>query len=457
MELHIFGAAQQVTGSMYMLVADSGFTILIDCGLDYEPTSSYLVNHDFPFSPEDIDVVVLTHAHIDHSGNLPTLFRKGYKGSVICTEPTADLADILLMDSANIEMRKAKRSKKKKGHKRLYGFKDVMDVRDALLTLPFHQPFKIHPMVEMKFIPSGHILGAGSVQLDVQEKGEVKRITFTGDLGNTDVPIVVDPEVPETDYLVMEGTYGNRVRNNTKSPEDVLKDQIEETCLKRGGNLIIPAFSVGRTQSILFTLNKLYRSGRVQPVQVFADSPLGLNSGKIHTKHSRFLNQEAQEFLEEHGTLFGFKEAYLVEDEYDQEYMDDFGGSCIIVSSAGMMEGGRIKDHIARNIHDAKSTILVAGYCSPGTLGHDIQTKSVVTVKNAVFNVFSEVTSTNVFSAHPDQSGLVQYAEAAQDKKPIKKLFLTHGEVDALESLKGILQSKISSIEIPKKNQMYTL
>jgi metallo-beta-lactamase family protein len=197
--------------------------------------------------------------------------------------------------------------------------------------------------------------------LTCREKGEVKRITFTGDLGNTDVPIVVDPEVPETDYLVMEGTYGNRVRNNTKSPEDVLKDQIEETCLKRGGNLIIPAFSVGRTQSILFTLNKLYRSGRVQPVQVFADSPLGLNSGKIHTKHSRFLNQEAQDFLEEQGTLFGFKEAYLVEDEYDQEYMDDFGGSCIIVSSAGMMEGGRIKDHIARNIHDAKSTILVAG------------------------------------------------------------------------------------------------
>ena len=442
---------------MYMLVMDSGFTVLVDCGLDYEPTSHYLVNHDFPFSPEDIDVVVLTHAHIDHSGNLPTLFRKGYSGSVICTEPTADLADILLMDSANIEMRKAKRSRKKKGHKRLYGFKDVMDVRDALLTLPFHKSFKIHPTVEMSFIPSGHILGAGSVQFDVQEKGEKKRITFTGDLGNEDVPIVVNPEVPETDYLVMEGTYGNRVRTNLKSPEDVLKYHIEETCHKKGGNLIIPAFSVGRTQSILFTLNKLYRSGKVKPVQVFADSPLGLNSGKIHTKHGKFLNQEAQDFLDKEGTLFGFKEAYLVEDEYDQEYMDDFGGSCIIVSSAGMMEGGRIKDHIARNIHDAKSTILVAGYCSPGTLGHDIQTKSVVTFKNTVFNVFSEVASTDVFSAHPDQTGLVSYAKSSNGQKPLKKLFLTHGELESLNELKSHLESSISDIEIPKKNDVYKL
>jgi len=454
MEVTFFGAARQVTGSMYHIRTESNFQVLVDCGLDYEKDREFSENAHFPFDPKAIKAVLLTHAHIDHSGNLPTLFAKGFNGAVFCTEPTMALSDILLQDSAQIELNKSKRkSKSKKGRQnpRLYGFKQVMDTVESMITVDFHKEFKLNDELSFEFIPAGHILGAASIKVNFEEKGIKKSIAFSGDLGKNDNAILDGPKIPTgLDYLVLEGTYGSREHVEKRSAEEVLKQHIIETCIERPGRLIIPAFSVGRTQSILFTLHKMFREGVLPPIRIFADSPLGLNSGTIHEKYHQYLNRTARNFVEEYGNLFAFKSLYLIEDEEDEQLLKDYSSSSILVSSAGMMEGGRIQRHISANIENQLCRILIAGYCTPGTLGHQLlEGRNSIRIRGREKAVFAQIASTDVFSAHPDRFELKKYLERIVVEGNIKKVMLTHGESASLDEFKEYLKELNLDIVVP--------
>lgn len=460
MRLTFHGAARQVTGSMYLLELDSGYKVLIDCGLNYEADFQREWNADFPFDSEEIDLVLLTHAHIDHSGNLPTLVAKGFEGKILCTEPTWALSDILLTDSANIEAKRVNKKRKKKvATRRLFGHKQVMDVVESMVTVEFNSPFEVNSELTVEFVPAGHILGAASICITVTENGKQKRLGFTGDLGKNDSKIVVQPTPhKDLDYLVMEGTYGSRFHKEERSAEDTLWEYIDKTCIKQPGRLIIPAFSVGRTQSILYTLNKLFRAREIHHIRVFTDSPLGINSGNIHEKYIRFLNPEAQAFVKEHHDLFRFKQLDIVEDKEDEVAMQRSLEPNIIVSSAGMLDGGRIQRHIANNIQNPQCTILIAGYCTPGSLGADLlEGRQSVRIKKHDRQVYARIASTDVFSAHPDQTELVQYFKQVNEHSSLKQVFLSHGEESSLNELRSVLSSDFQQIEVPKVGQSFTL
>ncbi len=456
MKYTCWGAARQVTGSMHLLELDSGYTILIDCGIDYEDRLNEEINANFPFEVKRVNVLLLTHAHIDHSGNIPNLVRQGFKGEIICTEPTAYLLDKLWSDSVNIQNSDKKR---KGGRAKLFGYHDVKVASEQLLTLPFYKEFVLNNDARITYYEAGHIIGAASIAIEVTEKGKTKRIGFTGDLGNPGSKLIVDfVPIPDLDYLVTETTYGNRLHRETRSAEDVLLEQVTETCMKKEGRLIIPAFSVGRTQAILFTLKKLFNSGKVPPIRVFADSPLALASSNIHNRFIDYLNAEAKAYAAESSNLFDFKSLHLVEDDEDIEEMDLYRDACIVVSSAGMLEGGRIQQHINENIQNPMCTVLIAGFCSPGTLGAQLlEGRSTIRIKGNDKYVFAKVLQTDVFSAHPDADGLKSYFKAVDSKK-LKHVFFVHGEEMAMIELKNSLENNFAEkVNIPMRGESYSL
>ena len=456
MKYTCWGAAKQVTGSMHLLELDSGYTILIDCGIDYEDKSNKEINAVFSFDPKEVDVLLLTHAHIDHSGNIPNLVKQGFKGEIICTEPTAYLLEKLWIDSVNIQNNSSKRRKAVK----LYGFHEVKKANEQILTLDYYKDFKLNDDVRFMFYEAGHIIGAASIRLVIEESGKEKVIGFTGDLGNPGSTLIVDARVmPDLDVLVSESTYGNRYHKETRSAEEVLIEQVTNTCINQEGRLIIPAFSVGRTQSVLFTLKKLFNSGELPPIRVFADSPLALASSNIHNKFVHYLNREAQEHQKvESGGLFDFKSLHLVEDDEDVEDMELYRDSCIIVSSAGMLEGGRIQHHISDHVQNPLCTIMIAGFCSPGTLGAQLlEGRSTIRIKGHDKYVFAKILQTDVFSAHPDTVGLQDYFNASNSEK-LKKLFLVHGEEESMYELKELLTKEVQDkVEIPGRGEVWDL
>jgi len=455
MKYTCWGAAKQVTGSMHLLELDSGYKILVDCGIDYEDKDNKMINSHFQFNPKDIDVLLLTHAHIDHSGNIPNLVKQGFQGEIICTEPTAFLLDKLWIDSVNIQNNNFNRRKTA----RLYGFKEVKEANEQLLTVNFNQKFTLNSEVSCTFHEAGHIIGAASIRLEVTEENSIKTIGFTGDLGNPGSKLIVDPEpMQELNYLITETTYGNRQHKEKRSPEDVLIEYVTKTCVDQEGRLIIPAFSVGRTQAILFTLKKLFNTGILPPIRVFADSPLALASSNIHNRFSDYLNDEAKNNMLVDGSLFDFKSLYLVEDKSDVEDMELYRDSCIIVSSAGMLEGGRIQHHISDHIQNPSCTILIAGFCSPGTLGAQLlEGRSMIRVKGNDKYVYAKIDQTDVFSAHPDTDGLQDYFEATHNDQ-LTKIFFVHGEEESMYELKSLLSDDLQKkVVIPSKGESFQL
>ena len=455
MKYTCWGAAKQVTGSLHLLELDSGYKILVDCGIDYEDKDNKTINSHFQFNPKDIDVLLVTHAHIDHSGNIPNLVKQGFKGEIICTEPTAFLLDKLWIDSVNIQNNNFNRRKTA----RLYGFKEVKEANEQLLTVNFNQKFTLNSEVSCTFHEAGHIIGAASIRLEVTEGNSIQTIGFTGDLGNPGSKLIVDPEPMQgLNYLITETTYGNRQHKEKRSPEDVLIEYVTKTCVDQEGRLIIPAFSVGRTQAILFTLKKLFNTGILPPIRVFADSPLALASSNIHNRFSDYLNDEAKNNMLVDGSLFDFKTLYLVEDKSDVEDMELYRDSCIIVSSAGMLEGGRIQHHISDHIQNPSCTILIAGFCSPGTLGAQLlEGRSMIRVKGNDKYVYAKIDQTDVFSAHPDTDGLQDYFEATHTDQ-LTKIFFVHGEEESMYELKSLLSDDLQKkVVIPSKGESFQL
>lgn len=474
MKLQFLGAAKQVTGSMYLLELEDGYKILIDCGTDMERSIDFEVPYEpapfFPFDPTLINLVVLTHAHIDHSGNIPMLYREGYEGQVLCTPPTAELAALLLMDSASLHLRKlrAAQGESRKKHKQmdrllrrgdLYLQKDVEDSLDNFVTLQFNKRFIIKPGLELTFIPAGHLLGAAHLYFSITEGDETKTLGFSGDIGRFDYPLHIDPfPMPTCDYLVCESTYGNRLHEDKVEPIDALAAIIKETCVDKPGRLIIPAFSVGRTQAVLFTLNRLIEERGFPAIRVFTDSPMGKGSTRIYSKFIGYLNKEARVFQKENDDLFDVENLVFLQTEKESRAIRNYHEPCIIISSSGMISGGRVEQHIADNISNSYATILLIGYSAEGTLGRQLlEGTDSIRVKDHEYKVNAQIRKIDVFSGHADQKGLLKFV-ANQKPETLKTVFLSHGEeASMLEFKDEILRLGFSNVILPEKAETFVL
>ncbi|MEJ6979910.1 MBL fold metallo-hydrolase [Pedobacter sp. P351] len=461
MKLTIWGAAKQVTGSMHLLEINN-YKILVDCGLDYERETRLEENEFFPFNPCEIDVVLLTHAHIDHTGNLPTLIRAGFDGQVICTSPTAELAELLLLDSVSIFEKKQKKVRRGKKHssgpRPLFFQKHVMEAAERFVTLGFNKPFRLSGDIEVELIPSGHLLGAASIVLTVTEHGLQRKIGFTGDLGRKNYPVLIDPQdLPPLDFLVCESTYGGRCHSKGKTIEDVLVEEIENACIKTPGRLIIPAFSIGRTQALVYTLNKIFTNGLLPRVKIFVDSPLANYATEIYRKYLTHLSEDAQAFYKQMGDDFEFENLFYVQDMKESRELSNYLEPCIIVSSAGMLEGGRIQDHLYYNISNYYCTILFIGYCAKGTLGNRLlRGDPFVHIRDRELAVYATIKKTDLLSGHGDHDDLVNLVKH-QDKENLKNVFLVHGEIESMNIMAAELDSEGYKVTIPEKGTCYEL
>lgn len=475
MKLTFCGAAQQVTGSMYLLEIED-YRILIDCGSDFDiEEQDKLLQYQrqksvFPFEPSMINIVLLTHAHIDHSGNIPNLYKEGFEGQVICTEPTRDLTSLLLSDAANLHLRRLNQlqgtGKKKKNKKiapaippDMYLEKQVREAMDNFVGVTFNKRYKIADHVNVTFIPAGHLLGAAHIYIEAWEHGEKKTICFSGDLGRKNYPLLIDPEkVPQADYLVCETTYGNRLHEDHNLPEDALGAVIKQTCVDIPGRLIIPSFSVGRTQALLFTLNKLYEQGKMPPLKVFSDSPLAHASTRVYQRFHRMLNKEAKEFQQDTDSLFDFDNLIYLESNDASRALVNYNEPCIIISSSGMVQGGRVEYHVAANISNPYSTILMVGYAPEGTMGHRLLNgQSSVAINGKVYPVRAKTMKIDNFSGHGDQTDLLDFV-SNQSADKLRKLFLVHGDQTSMIEFKEILDNRgYPQTEIPCKGQTFEL
>lgn len=464
MKLTFWGATRQVTGSMHMLELPSGYTILVDCGLDYEQQKRFgnLGEVEFPFHPQNIDAVILTHSHIDHSGNLPSLVKQGFRGKILCTPATAEITGLLLIDSLNImEMERNQSTKGKKGggKKMPFGYKHLRETVERMIPVKLNTRFRITDGVDLEFFNAGHILGAASALLRVHDGEKETRIGFTGDLGNYGSQLVPDPEpMGEVDYLISESTYGGRTHTAQRSATDELLHYINLACVEQPGRLIIPAFSVGRTHAIAFTFHQLHRQGRLPNVPIYADSPLAIKTARYHHKYIDTLNTEAQQLYRRHKDLFEFDYLEFVEDAKNSDWLKYEPDPCVIISAAGMVEGGRIQQHIRSNISNPISHILIAGFCAEGTLGYRLlQGQSTLDIKGKDHPVHAQIHKTDAFSAHPDNAGLIRYIKQAVSPK-LKQVFLVHGEESSMMALQRNLAAEgITQVATPQKGQSFRL
>jgi metallo-beta-lactamase family protein len=411
----------------------------------------------------DIDLVILTHAHIDHSGNLPTLIRFGFEGQILCTPATADLTELLLLDSVNIFLSKQRKKRRGKhgfseGPKPLYLQKHVMETVDRFVTIGFNKSFRINGQINLTFIPVGHLLGAAAAVLSIEEHGITRTIAFSGDIGRKNYPVLQDPEsLPEVDYLVCESTYGGRNHKSTQTVEELLTETVNEACIKSPGRLIIPAFSVGRTQALVYSLNRIFSKGLLPRIKVFVDSPLAAYATDIFRKHHSLLNDEAQDFYKLLGDEFEFENLDYIQDMNASKAISNYYEPCIIISSAGMLEGGRIQDHLYYNISNYYCTILFIGYCAKGTLGHRLlRGDPVINLRHRELSVFATIKQTDLFSGHGDQKDLINFVKQQSPEK-IKKVFLVHGEITAMEAFQSALCEESYTVEIAEKGKTYLL
>jgi metallo-beta-lactamase family protein len=473
MKITFWGAARQVSGSMILLEFDDEYKVLIDCGTDLErennPDKPKFEYGIFPFDPSLINLVILTHAHIDHSGQIPNLYREGFEGQVLCTKPTMDLSELLLLDAASLNQRKfklihdsKKRSKKRKDvdSRELYLERQVKEAMDNFVPIAFDQRFKFKDDGFVTFIPAGHLLGAAHLYIEFWEDGQKKTLGFSGDIGRKNYPLLIDPQpLPPVDYLITETTYGDRHHIDEDEAENILAGIIQKACIDVPGRLIIPSFSVGRTQAMLYTLNKLYTERGFTPIKVFTDSPLAKASSRVYEKSVKLLNKHARTFHEENESLFDFENLIYLESNQASKAVSNHAEPCIIISASGMIQGGRVEHHIEANISNPYATILMVGYASEGTLGWKLLNgeRKELSIRGQKHPVNATILRIDVFSGHGDFKDLTNFV-ASQDINKVKKVFLVHGEHLTMQNFKTTLEQKgYNQIEIPDKGQTYEI
>lgn len=451
---------------MHMLTVN-GRTILLDCGTYHgRREEAREVNSHFPFDPSAIDAVVLSHAHIDHSGNLPGLVKHGFRGTIFATHATKSLCEVMLKDSAYIQERDAEFINKK--HVKtglppvepLYSADDVDEALPLFRGVDYDQTFQVEEGIEARFVDAGHILGSASVALNMRENSTVTRLAFTGDLGRPNLPILRDPVfVGEAEYVISESTYGGRFHRPVEEMEGQLLEPILRAC-KRKGRIIIPAFSVGRTQEIVYMLHKLSVAGKIDNIPVYVDSPLSVNVTEVFRKHPECFDEETRAMLTspQWNDPFGFERLTYVRDVEQSKELNGKPGPFIVLAASGMCEAGRIVHHLANGIGDPKNMVMIVGYQAENTLG-----KKLV-MKEPVMNIFgephqlkAEVVVLNSFSGHADRNEILAYMHHFTPRQ-LKRMFLVHGDPDQSEKLcTGLTEAGFGNVSIPVRGEKVTL
>ncbi|WP_437767128.1 MBL fold metallo-hydrolase [Sorangium sp. So ce281] len=451
MHLEFIGAARTVTGSMHLLRTRDA-TVLLDCGLyQGRRAESFERNRHLPLPIHEIDAVVLSHAHIDHSGALPILVKNGYEGPIYATPATRDLAAVMLRDAAAIQVSDARylnRRAEKQGSDEprvepLYEDDDAVEAISRLIAAPYHRPIEIAPGVRLTFLDAGHVLGSAVSLLDVVEGEAHRRVAYTGDLGRYGRPILRDPEVAErADVLVCESTYGDRLHEGTDELDEDLARVVRRTS-ERGGKLYIPTFALERAQEVIFALKQLRRHGRIPPLPVYVDSPLTVKLTDVFRLHPECFDVETRALLRGSGSPFDFEDLRYVEDVAGSKAIDAEPEPSIVIAASGMCEAGRILHHLKAGIEDPKNTILIVGYQAQHTLGRRlVEGRSRVRIFGVERDRRAEVVVLNGFSAHADQGDLLRYADRCRERGPLGKIALVHGEPRAQEVLARMLRTR---------------
>ncbi len=467
MKLQFWGAAQTVTGSMHLLEV-GGRKILLDCGMyQGRRKEAFERNRKLPFDAADIDAVILSHAHIDHSGNLPSLVKAGFRGCVYSTSATRDLCAYMLVDSAHIQendvrfVNKRRRKQGKNPFEPLYTKEDAVATLGRFHTVGYDRPFDPVPGVRAYFRDAGHILGSAIVVLDLEEKGHKKRLVFSGDVGRRGLPILRDPQTAEgADFVIMEGTYGDRLHETSGNAKELLRETIAEI-VAGNGKLLIPAFAVGRTQEIVYRLNQLWEADKLPRVDVFVDSPLAVNATEVFRLHPEcYDSQYAAELLTDadHDPLAFSGLRYLRRAEESMK-LNDREGPAVIIAASGMCEGGRILHHLRHHATESGSVVLFVSFQAEHTLGRKIlQGRNPVSIYGDEYEIRASVRRAEGYSAHADRDGLLRWASRIQESGDVKQIFLVHGEEENLSALAEALRARgAADVRIPERGQKFEL
>ena len=466
MKISFHGAARTVTGSKHLVQLDNNEIILLDCGLFQgmgRDTDS--LNAKFGFDAAKVDYVILSHAHIDHSGLLPKLVKEGFTGAIYCTPGTKALAEILLEDSAMIQRDDAKYGNKRRAKQGLPPIEPLYDIEDVNLTIPllkavdYNTPTKISDSVEVLFTDAGHIIGSAAVSLKIKNGENIESLTFSGDIGRYRDMILRSPSVfPHADYIIIESTYGDKLHDLIHTTPDDLLKWIESTCVEHKGNLIIPAFSVGRTQEILFELNQLSLEKRLPHIPIYVDSPLSMEATEVLKKFPKYFNKKIQKILEVDDDPFDFEGLRYIKSVEESKALNEDLHPKVIISASGMADAGRVKHHIKNNISNAKNTILLVGYCEPHSLGGRLMNGAKeVKIYSEQYEVVAKVGSIRSMSAHGDYEDLMQFL-ACQTPDLVKQVFVVHGEAEVQDHFAERLRKKgFKEVHAPEMHESFEL
>ncbi len=467
MKLSFHGAARTVTGSKHIVhINNPRKKILLDCGMfQGMGKETFELNSNWGFEPSEIDYVIISHAHIDHIGLLPKLVKDGYNGKIYCTVPTQTLMELLLLDSAYIQeadikyVNKRRNEQGKEPFDPLYTVEDVHDVLPLVETVDYNTWFRIDDGIELLYTDCGHILGSAAVNLKLKENDKEVRLTFSGDIGRYRDVLLRSPDVfPQADFIIMESTYGDKLHDLIAPAAEDLLHYIQDTCLKNKGKLIIPAFSLGRTQELLYMLNMLELERRLPALNYYVDSPLSIKITNAVKVHPECFNEHVQDMLKRDNDVFRFKGLQFIEDVEESKKLNFIKEPCVIISASGMAEAGRVKHHIANNIGDARNTILMVGYCEPNTLGGKLKKNpESVSIFGTQYNVRASIGIIDSMSAHADYEDLTQWL-ACQDARQVQKIFLVHGEYDVQEKFRNrLIRKGYRDVAIPNQHEMIGL
>jgi len=459
MKIAFHGAARTVTGSKHLVTLNNGKKILLDCGMfQGMGNETDTLNASFGFTASEVDYLILSHAHIDHSGLIPKLVKDGFNGKIFATPATKDLAGVLMEDSAGIQENDLKFINKRRAAEGLTYLQPLYTTADALKAqylfekVDYDTWFTIEEGIEFCYTDVGHIIGSTAVHLKITENGKLTRLTFSGDVGRyRDVILKAPEKFPQADYILIESTYGNSLHDEHNPTSDALLQWINHTCISKKGKLIMPAFSVGRTQEILYALNQLELENRLPPLAYFVDSPLSLKATAIIKSYPQYFNDRIRKVLESDNDPFAFKGLKFIESVEDSKNLNYFKGPCVIISASGMADAGRIKHHISNNIENSRNTILLTGYCEPNSLGGRLMKHpKEVNIFGQPHEVNAEIGEMRSMSAHGDYEDLCQFL-SCQDAAQVKKLFLVHGEYEVqIDFRQRLIRKGFANVEIPE-------
>ena len=450
MKIQFLGAAKEVTGSKHLITTKKGTKILLDCGMyQGKGLETDAMNRDLGFDPKEINYLILSHAHIDHSGLIPYIYKLGFNGVIVCTSATRDLCSIMLADAGRIQESDTHTFNKKRASQGLppvepiYTEADAQACMNCFFSVPYHKKFNLGTEGTVEFYDAGHILGSGLVYLELKEGRRMIKIGFTGDVGRYDKHILKNPEpFPQVDYLIMESTYGDRLHTTIDNAEVELLKAVLDTCTKKKGKLIIPSFAIGRAQEIIYALDRLRTKGQLPDIDVFVDSPLSVNATNIMRMHTECFNDDIVAYMKDNEDPFGFDRLQYVQSVEASKALNVRHKPCIIISASGMMEAGRVKHHLANNIDNPTTTVLCVGYCEPSTLGAKIMRgDEEVSIFGHVYRVRADVRRIDSLSGHGDYEELIRYI-SCQEKRRLKKIFLVHGEAMTQEHFKATLNKR---------------